>query len=243
MYNLGLVLKAEGNYDDATDTLYRAVWDYEYASAAYYQLAQISSMKGNSGKAIHEAQMAVAYNGMNIDAKNLLATLLRYSGKKAEAKSIAEEVVKLDPLNYYATRELVMMGAKPEAELKSLLRGTSESYVELALYYMNNGFMDDTQEILEDAEIVRAYPTVEYYLGYLADLKGDKTTAEKWFKKAESGSIDYVFPFRLERHWNTCRKAPTPGTISEISTIRSSLTRPWRHGEMLSASILILQWH
>lgn len=58
--------------------------------------------------------------------------------------------------------------------------------------------MGDTQEILEDAEIVRAYPTVEYYLGYLADLKGDKTTAEKWFKKAESGSIDYVFPFRLE---------------------------------------------
>lgn len=155
-------------------------------------------MKGNSGKAIQEAQMAVAYNGMNIDAKNLLATLLRYSGKKNEAKSIAAEVVKLDPLDYYATRELVMMGAKPEAELKSLLRGTSESYVELALYYMNNGFMGDTQEILEDAEAVRAYPTVEYYLGYIADLKGDKTTAEKWFKKAESGSIDYVFPFRLE---------------------------------------------
>ena len=198
MYNLGLVLKAEGNYDAATDTLYRAVWDYEYASAAYYQLAQISSMKGDSGKAIREAQMAVAYNGMNIDAKNLLATLLRYSGKKTEAKSIAAEVVKLDPLNYYATRELVMMGAKPEAELKSLLRGTSESYVELALYYMNNGFMGDTQEILEDAEAVHAYPTVEYYLGYLADLKGDKITAERWFKKAESGSIDYVFPFRLE---------------------------------------------
>ena len=76
----------------------------------------------------------VIYNGMNIDAKNLLATLLRYSGKKTEAKSIAAEVVKLDPRDYYATRELVMMGAKPEAELKSLLRGTSESYVELALY-------------------------------------------------------------------------------------------------------------
>ena len=198
MYNLGLVLKAEGDFDAATDTLYRAVWDYEYASAAYYQLAQISSLKGDASEAAREAGMSAAYNGMNVDAKNLLTTLLRRSGNTAEAKRTATEVVTLDPLNYYATRELVKLGAKPEAELAKLIRGVSESYLELALYYMNNGFTADAEEILNSAESIRPYPTAEYYLGSLADRQGDKAGAEKWFRKAESGSIDYVFPFRLE---------------------------------------------
>lgn len=198
MYNLGLVLKAEGDFDAAIDTLYRAVWDYEYASAAYYQLAQISSMKGDAAEAARQAEMAVAYNGMNVDAKNLLTTLLRYSSDAAEARRIATEVVTLDPLNYYATRELVKLGVKPETELAKLLRGVSESYLELALYYMNNGFVSDAEEILKAAESCRPYPTVEYYLGYVADKRGDKAAADGWFRKAESGSIDYVFPFRLE---------------------------------------------
>ena len=106
MYNLGLILKAEGRYADAVDTLYRAAWDYEYASAAYFQLAQISSFTGDSGRALQEAQMAVAYNGMNLDARNLLTTLLRRSGRQEEAARIAADVVAFDPLNYYATYEL-----------------------------------------------------------------------------------------------------------------------------------------
>lgn len=198
MYNLGLVLKAEGKYEAAIDTLYRAVWDYEYASAAYYQLAQISASLGDVGKAIEEARMAVNYNGMNIDAKNLLTTLLRRSSRSSEARALAQEVVSLDPLNYYATRELIKLGAKPQSELGALLRGVSESYLELALYYLNNGFLSDAEDVLKASEAIRPYPTVEYYLGYIADGRGDRAGAAQWFRQAESGSTDYVFPFRLE---------------------------------------------
>ena len=42
------------------------------------------------------------------------------------------------------------------------------------------------------------YPTVEYWLGYIADTEGNTDLAREWFKKAESKDIDYVFPFRLE---------------------------------------------
>ena len=198
MYNLGLILKAEENWEAAIDTLYRAAWDYEYASASYFQLSQISSKLGDADQALHEAQMAVDYNGRNLDAKNMKTTLLRKAGNKAAALALAKEVVELDPLNYYASRELVEMGAMSKAELAKLLRGVSESYVELALYYMNNGFVSDAESILKDAEAVKAYPTVEYYLGYIADAKGDKAAAKEWFSKAEKGGIDYVYPFRLE---------------------------------------------
>lgn len=198
MYNLGLILKAEGKWRDAIDTLYRAVWDYEYASSGYYQLAQISSITGNAKQALHEVQMAINYNGMNVGAKNLCVTLLRKAGHKAEAISMAEDIVKFNPLNFYAHRELSLLGKKSQAELTKLLRDIPENYLELALYYFNNGFSEDGEAVLRQAETVKPYATTEYYLGYLADIKGNKAAAEEWFKKAESASTDYVFPFRLE---------------------------------------------
>ena len=198
MYNLGLILKEEGNWKDAIDTLYRAAWDYEYASVAYRELAQISSLTGNSEKAIEEARMAVAYNGMNIEAKNLLITLLRKAGKKAEALALAKEVQKFNELNYYANAELVEMGAESKAEFRKILRAQPESYLDLAVDYFRNGFAAEGEAALLESESLKPYPTVEYYLGYLADIKGDKAAAAKWFAKAESLPTDYVFPFRIE---------------------------------------------
>lgn len=198
MYNLGLVLKEQGLWDAAVDTLYRAAWDYEYASAAYLQLAQISSLRGDYAQALHEATMSVNYNGMNLDAKNLRTSLLRKSGRKAEALALARETVGFDPLNYYATRELVLLGAKPSSEFTKLLRGVPESYLTTAVFYLNNGFTAEAKALLEESESLKPYPTVEYYLGYLADAASDRGAAAAWFSKAVSASVDYVYPFRLE---------------------------------------------
>lgn len=198
MYNLGLILKDEGVTEAAIDTLYRAAWDYEYASAAYYQLAQISSWKKDYKQAEQEVNMAIDYNGRNIDAKNLKITLLRQSGKTVDATKLAQEVINLDPLNYYASRELMLLGKQSKDEFAKLLRGVSESYIELALYYSHNGFDCEAEKILLEAEAIKAYATTEYYLGYVADLKGDTNAAKEWFTKAENNNIDYVFPFRLE---------------------------------------------
>lgn len=198
MYNLGLILKDEANWEAAIDTLYRAAWDYEYASVAYYELAQISSITGNSEKALQEAQMAVNYNGMNIKAKNLLVTLLRKAGRQAEAIALAKDVRSFHELDYYANNELVIMGQESATEFAKILRGMPESYLDLALEYYKNGFDSEGTAVLEKSESICAYPTVEYYLGYINDVKGNREAAEKWFRKAESGSIDYVFPFRLE---------------------------------------------
>lgn len=198
MYNLGLILKDEEKWHDAIDTLYRAAWDYEYASAAYYQLAQISSVTGNPVQALQESGMAVNYNGMNIDAKNLRTTLLRKAGRTDEAAALAEDVLDFDPLNYYAFRELVEMGRAEKDDFGKLLRGVPESYLELALYYLHNGFRAEAQALLEESEALSPYPTTEYYLGWFSDGDGDRASAAEWFSKAASASTDYVYPFRLE---------------------------------------------
>lgn len=46
-YNLGLVLKMTGRYEEAYKYFYKAVWHYNWRSAGYYALAEISARKGD----------------------------------------------------------------------------------------------------------------------------------------------------------------------------------------------------
>ncbi len=52
LYNLGLVLKAQGKFTDAYDTLYRATWDNAFQSPAYFNLAEISCIKKDYATAL-----------------------------------------------------------------------------------------------------------------------------------------------------------------------------------------------
>jgi tetratricopeptide (TPR) repeat protein len=198
MYNLGLVLKSQAKYEEAIDTLSRASWDYAFCSASNYQLGQIYAIRKNYLKAVDVLGTAITYNGANLEAKNLKCTLLRTLGKNEEAKAMAKEVIQSDPLNPYATLESVKLGLSDMSDFEKLMRDQPESYLEVAVSYMNNGFPDEAESLLKQVDSKVSYPTVKFYLGYLMDLKGDKTAARSYFDKAVAASSDYCFPFRLE---------------------------------------------
>ena len=52
-YNLGLSLAAQHKFDDAEDAFYKSAWSAPYQDAAYFQLARISSRRGNWASAEH----------------------------------------------------------------------------------------------------------------------------------------------------------------------------------------------
>lgn len=60
MYNLGLILKQEGKVEAAMDTLYRAVWNYNYNSAGNFQLAQLYVAQGDIPMALERLDEAIA---------------------------------------------------------------------------------------------------------------------------------------------------------------------------------------
>ena len=206
MYNLGLVLKAQGDYTAAIDTLYRASWSYMYTSASNFQLAQISVLQKNKKKALSQVAEAITYNGNNFNAYNLQASILRTLGKNDEAVRSIDRVLKIDPVNAYATYEAVLLGKTSELDFLKLMRNEAESYIELAVLYLNNGFATEAEGILMKADSLAAYPTTKYYLGFLCDKKGEKSAAMKYFKDAVTLSTDYCFPFRLET-MNVYKKA------------------------------------
>lgn len=189
MYNLGLILKAQGKYAEAMDTLYRATWNYAYNSAANYQLAQMYSQVKDYKNAIIRLDEAIRNNGNNWNAINLKASILRVEGKTSQAQELLDEVLAINPLNIYATYEQDLLnGQNAHVEL---MADEIEDYIELALLYLHNGFKDTAVSILKEIDAKKAYPTVKMYLGYIT---GDNSM----YEAALAMPVDYCNPFRLE---------------------------------------------
>ena len=227
MYNLGLVLFAMEKYDDAYDTLYRAAWDFAYRSAAYLQLARISCIKNNYARAREELSESLKTNTTSTSTLNLMTSVLRMLGNNKEVTETALRVRNIDPLDSRSRYELFLnhqlmnnpaQSDENLTELKRLLLANPESYLELAVDYMNSGFNNDAEKILNLAAAsgnprLSNYPTINYYLGYLRMKAGDRQKAGEYYSKAESLSTDFCFPFRLETIRildNAIRTQPNP---------------------------------
>jgi len=212
LYHLGLILQKQEKFNDAIDTLYRSLWDYEYRSAAYYHLAQIACLKKDLRQALEHLDNSLITNSQNISSLNLKCSTLRRLGKMEAAKNIAGIVLALDPINIRGLNEeyLIdneMSGLNNEnyqpGVVVHMLNNNPESYLEVAVDYLNCGFYDESIAILGLARnssslILQNFPTIYYYLGYLFHKTDNNKLAAENFLKARSLPTDYCFPYRLE---------------------------------------------
>ena len=193
LYHLGVILKQEGSFNAAIDTLYRAAWDYEYRSAAYFQLAQIYTIQKDYVAALDAVNNSLIVNGYNLNAMSLKTSLLRLTDDTHDAIKIAKKILEIDPLNYYAFNELRLLSEDSVAsgygeQLFHLLRDYPENYLELASYYLESGLYIDASDILEmtgnsENVVLNSYPTIAYYLGYLYHLMAKEEKAIQYFIK------------------------------------------------------------
>ena len=211
-YQLGLVRKRQGDYDEAYRNLYRAVWDYSFRSAAYYNLAEISCLQRDFEQALEHINDSLATNAINTKALNLKSAILRRLGRSGAALGVASRVSNTDPLDYRARNErhlaLRDKGLERKARrqlhrLSKIMRDNAESYLELAVDYVNAGLWDEAIDVLSRCAQMRKpglsnYPTVHYYLAYLFEKKEDHDKADHFYESASRCPTDYCFCFRLE---------------------------------------------
>ncbi|MCK4886799.1 MAG: DUF5107 domain-containing protein [Planctomycetes bacterium] len=211
-YYLGLVLRAQGKYEQAYKNFYRAVWDYTYTACGYYQLAELSCIKGDFTTALDLLDKSLELNVKNIKAIALKASLLRKLGQFNKAKCVAEELLDLHPLNYRAMNEIALcqfaigrkgLAVETTENLAKTMRDVVQSYLTLAVDYGNCGMYDDAIDVLSRAakrnkKGISNFPLVFYYIGYYNQARGDLDRANLNYHMAAKMPSDYGFPFRLE---------------------------------------------
>ncbi|MBO0323632.1 DUF5107 domain-containing protein [Muricauda sp. CAU 1633] len=205
LYLQGITLKALKLYDEAIDTLYRATWDNAYYSAAYFELAQISCIKGDFEKALQQINESLSSNTKNTRGIGLKASIQRRLGDFDGARATLLAVADQDPLNFRVANEFYLIGKDSghEAEAKKALasvtekmRGFNQNYLELAVGYLNEGMLTEAENVLTRYQGMD--PIIEYYLGYIQSVRGNKDEAKQQFQKAQNLPTDYCFPYRLE---------------------------------------------
>lgn len=189
-YNLGLALLRQGKQEAAFDAFYKATWDGSMQGRAFYQLACLSSLRGEYSEALSFTERSLVFGLHNLKARTLKTALLRLRGQTEQALQFARETQKIDPLDHGCCYEMTLLGAEKKSELTRLLRGDAHNYIELALTYSAAGLYEDAAHILQTAP-KPGEPLQHYYL-YL--FTGD----EQELTLAESAPSLYCFPNRLE---------------------------------------------
>jgi tetratricopeptide (TPR) repeat protein len=211
-YHLGVALKAQGKMEEAYKQFYRATWDYAFHSAGHYQMAELSLRNADFARAGEHARLSSSTNALDTKALNIQAISLRKQGKTEEALAVAAQALVMDPLDFLARNEMYLTrlaaqddqkSSKDRGDLRRMMRDDVQSYLELAVDYMNSGLWDEAMEVLlrpveQKMEYAGTYPLVYYYLGYLFEQKGDRSKAADYYRQASTMPSDYVFPFRLE---------------------------------------------
>jgi tetratricopeptide (TPR) repeat protein len=208
LYYLGLILKNEHNYVDATDTLYRASWGTAFSAPAYFELARISSIQGNFKKAIEQISKALKLNDSNTKLIGTAASLYRLAGNRNEAAVSVDRLLVIDPIDLQGLYENIRLhdtddSSSIAAMFAQVMGDNPLNYLELAADYINLGLYEDALKIIQTATSsgnhqLDHYALFYYYLGDLYDKMGDVDLARMLFAKGSKESTDYVFPFQRE---------------------------------------------
>ncbi|HPC95489.1 MAG TPA: DUF5107 domain-containing protein [Sedimentisphaerales bacterium] len=212
LFYLGVALRAQGKVDEAYDTFYRSTWDHAFHSAGYHQLAELSCGRGDWATALEQIDMSLVTNAVNTKLLNLRAAVLRHQGEFRQARTVVQQVLADDPLDFVAMNELYLIETALEqrrraagtlAKLEQAMQRNVQAYLELATDYMGWGLCDEAIDVLTRAvrdktDAAGRYPMVYYYLGYIHRQRGDIEASRQLFALAPTMPPDYCFPFRHE---------------------------------------------
>jgi tetratricopeptide (TPR) repeat protein len=202
-YYLGLSLLFEDRDGEAYAAFYKATWNYEWRSAAYYRLACLDARRERWSQALEHLDRSLATNRDHLHARWLQSAILRRSKRTDEAIAIASDTASKDPLDFLARFELLLL-KNPGNAAQQFRQQTHEDrqlHLDLAFDYAAAGLFPEALALLSGVvsnPSSATYPMVYYFLSQLAAETGNRELAAEYRTLAAMASPDYCFPSRLE---------------------------------------------
>jgi tetratricopeptide (TPR) repeat protein len=189
-YNLGLTLRQLGRDEEAYSAFYKSTWSHAWQSAAYLALAELDVKRRDWMTALNHLRDSLRMNTDHLNARNLMAIVLRRIGRDREADEVLKETRALDPMDSWA-RYL---------ESNSLPHD-NQMIFDLALDHARSGLYSEAIEILTRADKQAqdgSLPTMSYALAYFQSVTGNSSAAGGSYSEAAKVTPDYCFPSRIE---------------------------------------------
>ena len=212
LFNLGQCLRYLGRNDEAFDKFYKATWNAAMQDAAYFNLAQLSSVIGNWDEALDTVGRSLVRNWHNHKARHLKVAILRKLNRNGEALKLADESLELDAFNLGVLFEKYLLSDNKD-DLKLLLKSsdTIHDYIEFSLDYAMAGMFGEALQLLHIGigQFEDVYPMAWYFVGWyalktpysneqLSEIPGKNKDALEFFKNASEMNPAFCFPNRLE---------------------------------------------
>lgn len=191
LFNLGLSLKMQGKLDEAYDYFYKATWNDDTQSSAWYQLATLESRQENWEKALEFIEKSLVKNQHHLKARHLKAALLRKTGK--DSTQLLAATLEIDPLDLGSHFENYLLHGTDT--VFKLLRGEINNYLELSLDYYDFSLIEEADQVLQKYH--GEQPLIGYYRAFYHYQLGDTKTADRLIIEAEDYLPDYCFPNKL----------------------------------------------
>ncbi|MBL1223488.1 DUF5107 domain-containing protein [Enterococcus sp. BWR-S5] len=191
LFNLGLVQLQLGNYAESYDSFYKATWNADTQSAAFFQLACLEMKQGKIQEALDFVEKSLVRNAYNMRARALKAAIQRKLG--LDSTEWLSETLSIDPLDLASHFERYLVTV--DTTWNKVMRNSLNNYLELALDYYHFGLYSEAQIILEACP--SDSPLLSYYQAYFYLKQGEKEKAIKAIRKGELGCPDYCFPNKL----------------------------------------------
>ena len=206
LYYLGVALKAQGLDDEAFTAFYKAAWNQEWKSPAYFSLAEIATKRGDFPAALNFVSRSLDANALNVRAYGLKASILRHLNRTSEVPELIDMArKKCDPLDVrlMAERWIGTKDMNDAYPLFSTMNAHPATALEIAAEYYSAGLWSDGIEVLlkviETApKKATISPLIYYYLGFFSEKSGDNKKASEYRHQAALISSEYVFPFQYE---------------------------------------------
>jgi tetratricopeptide (TPR) repeat protein len=197
-YYLGLAQLALGKAEDAYRNFSQSTWYNEWHSSGFYQLALMESNEGHYTKALEYIKKAYSTNNHDGRISILYSALLRKSGEKEKARSLMDQLIQYDPINFsaYYERELIQ-GNHSINQWQKYMQDVDNNYLEISVNYMNAGMLDEGIHLLTSLDNPTS-PLVDYYLAWFYSKNNQPEKAHQHLMAAGKHSIDYCFPYRKE---------------------------------------------
>jgi tetratricopeptide (TPR) repeat protein len=208
-FYLGVCRLMEEKFSEAIDELKYLLRSRLYRAGVAYLLGGLYLGQGEISKAVEQLRKSESQFPWNSEARALLACALRRQGNLEAAKIELGCVLDENRLTFLALSESLFLSqaqkagaADSQKRMEKAFRDEVQSYLEAASEYGRFGLYEEANKILslynQGASVSRkAYPIVDYFLGYYGEKMNSKN-ASSHFRTAAERAANFVFPHRLE---------------------------------------------